>query len=309
MLGETTDNRSTPNEGSHSESGAEMEKARAIGFEFVKALGRKLSNGNLELPPFPDVAVRVQNAISHPNVDAKKVARVVLSEPILTTRILRLANSAYLHRGGMEVTHLRTAISRVGLDMVRNAAVALAMDETFVVRTGSFMQERLKQLRKHSLEVAALSYVLTKRFCKHYKPDEAMLAGLLHEIGKFYILTQVEAFPELFVNDRLLDELTEQWYPGIGCAIVESWGFGKAVVIAVDEHNDLSREHPGPLDLADMVQVANILSEMMDSTSAGKLDLDGIAACRRMNLNAEISVSIIQKSAQLVRSLSQALSE
>lgn len=309
MIEETADNYPTTGGGSNTASADDIEKARAIGFEFVKELGQRLSDGNLELPPFPDIAIRVQNAISVPDADAKKVARIVLSEPILTARILRMANSAFLHRGNMEVTHLRTAISRVGLDMVRNAAVALAMDETFVARTGSFMQGRLKKLRTHSIEIASLSYVLAKRFCKLYKPDEAMLAGLLHEIGKFYILTRVEAFPELFTDEPLLEALTEQWYTGIGCAIVESWGFGEAVALAVDEHNDRSREHSGPIDLADVVQVANVLSQVMDATGTGKTDLDAIPACRRMGLDAKTSVSIIQKSGDMIRSLSQALSE
>lgn len=287
---------------------ADPDKTRVIGFEFVKELSGKLSTGKLELPPFPDVVVRVQNAVSDPNADAKKLSQIVMSEPILTTRVLRMANSALLNRGTIEVTDLRTAISRVGLDMVRNAAVSFATESSFPSQSNNFVKERLKTLRIHSIEVAALSYLLAKRFCRSCRPDEAMLAGLLHAIGKFYIMTRMEAFPELFADENLLEDLADQWYTGIGYAIVESWGFGELVTQAVDEHNDLSREHSGPADLADVVQVALVLSKLADSKQLGIQDLDDIAAFRLLKLDEETSASVIAESEEMVSSFSQALS-
>jgi HD-like signal output (HDOD) protein len=286
----------------------DTDKTRTIGFDFVKELSGKLSTGKLELPPFPDIAVRVQNAVNDPNVDVKKLAQIVVSEPILTTRILRMANSALLNRGSVEVTDLQTAISRVGLDMVRNASVSLATESCFTTQSNSKLHERLKTLRTHSMEVAALSYLLAKRFCRTCKPDEAMLAGLLHEIGKFYILTRLDAYPELFSDDDLLRNLTEQWYTGIGYAIVEFWGFGETITQAVDEHNDLYREHSGPVDLADVVQVAYLLSKSVDPTQEPVPDLDDVPSFRLMKLDADSRVSVIQESAEMVSSFSQALS-
>jgi HD-like signal output (HDOD) protein len=135
-----------------------------------------------------------------------------------------------------------------------------------------------------------------------------MLAGLLHEIGKFYILTRVEAFPELFTDEKTLEEVTQQWYTGIGCTIVEFWGFGEAVAQAVDEHNDLTRVHSGAPDLTDAVQVAYVVSQFKDPDCIHKLNPAEIPACQLMNIDAEYILSLIQESAEMVNSISHALS-
>ena len=83
-------------------------------FQFVRQLGADLAAGEFDLPPFPDTALKVQQCVSDPDSDIQSLAAIVATEPALAARLMRMANSAMMRRGPMEVTDINTAISRVG---------------------------------------------------------------------------------------------------------------------------------------------------------------------------------------------------
>ena len=276
-------------------------------FEFVQRLAGELSGGKFDLPPFPDIAIRVREVLNDPDVNLDKITQVVRSEPILATRLLRLVNSAMLKRGSIEITDLKTAINRLGFDMVRNASVSMAMDTAFSAPEGSVMRAHIANNRKHSVLVASISYLLALREQGLKKPDEAMLAGLLHDIGKFYILTRVEDFPALFEDATALFDLMTEWHCGVGRAIVESWGFPEQIVNAVDEHHVLDREHAGIPDVTDIVTVANLVAHMADPQCADLPEMNKIPACVRLGVDEKLSESLLLESKEELKSLSQAL--
>jgi putative nucleotidyltransferase with HDIG domain len=276
-------------------------------FEFVKRLGEELARNDFDLPPFPDTALRVREALNDPDVSIDTLSSIVLSEPALTARLLRMANSAMMRRGPLEITDVKTAMSRVGLDMVQNAAVSLAANEAFHASDGSPLREHLDKTRKHSIKVCALAYALAKRVKIAGKPDEAMLAGLLHAIGKFYILTRADDFPELFANAEALEGLLNEWHTGVGRAIVESWGFPEEIVDAVDEHELLDRENLGQADIADIVIVANLLANADEEQTTEQLELDQVPSVLRMKIDGETVRNLIQESDEEIRSMTQAL--
>jgi len=276
-------------------------------FEFVKRLGGELARNDFDLPPFPGTALRVREAMGDPDVSIDTLSNIVLSEPALTVRLLRLANSAMIRRGPLEITDVKTAMSRVGLDMVQNAAISFAANEAFHAADGSQLREHLDKIRKHSIKVCALAYALAKRVKISGKPDDAMLAGLLHAIGKFYILTRADDFPELFANAEALEELLNEWHTGVGRAIVESWGFPEAIVDAVDEHELLDREKVGQADIADIVIVANLIANADEEQTTEQLELDQIPSVLRMKIDGETVRNLIQESDEEIRSMTQAL--
>jgi putative nucleotidyltransferase with HDIG domain len=281
--------------------------SRAAAFEFVKRLAEDLSKGSFELPPFPDVALRVRDALSDPEVSVDKIGRIVLSEPVLSARLLRMANSAMLRRGSLEISDVKSAISRLGFDMVRNAAVSLAMDSTFKVPDRGPLRGHIEKTRSHSVRVAVLSYLLARRQHDSVKPDEAMLTGLLHDIGRFYILTRVDAFPAVFGHPDVLEELLQDWHTGIGRAIVESWGFPEEIAVAVDEHEILDREHFGKADLADVVLAANQLANRGEPGRAQSPPVAEIPSFAKLSLGESIVAEVLAESEQEIHSMSQAL--
>ena len=93
-------------------------------FRFLSDLARELSAGRVDLPSFPDAVARVQHVLSDDSITSERIARVVSSDAGLAARILTMANSTLLHRGGSRVTDLKIAITRIGHDSIRSAALA-----------------------------------------------------------------------------------------------------------------------------------------------------------------------------------------
>ena len=122
----------------------------------------ELSAGKVDLPSFPEIAVRVRRILSDPNSSVDQVVRVVGSEPALSARLMRIANSASLNRSGKAVTDLRTAINRIGHNMVRSASISFAMAQIRKSNKLAGLEDQLKQLWNESTSVAALSFVLAR---------------------------------------------------------------------------------------------------------------------------------------------------
>ncbi len=277
------------------------------GFAFVQFLGNELASDSFDLPRFPETALRIQEALKDPDISIDSLSNIVLTEPMLTVRLLRMANSAMMQRGPLEVTDVKVAMSRIGLNMVQSAAMSIAADEAFQAPAGSLMSMRLNKIRNHSIKVCALAYVLAKKVKGTCNPDDAMLAGLLHSIGKFYILARADESPELIANEAALERLLSEWYTGVGRAIVEFWGFPAHIVDAVDEHELVDRMITGNADLTDIIVVANFLAKAEQDKAEVQLTLDQMPSVLRMNLDGETLLNHIQESDEEISSMMQAL--
>jgi HD-like signal output (HDOD) protein len=280
----------------------------ATAFDFIRSLAGELSGGKVDLPSFPEVAVRVRRILSDPKSSVDQVVRVVGSEPALAARLLRIANSASLNRSGKVITELRTAISRIGYNMVRSACISFAMAQIRNSNKLAGLEHPLQELWRRSTRVAALAFVLA-RICTRSRinPDEAMLTGMMHSIGKLYVLTRSAAHPELFANAAVLDEILEQWHPSIGKAILENWEFSEAMAQAVGEQEELDRTEPETADLSDIIAVAVLMVRHGEDLSALQAGLGDLPAAVRLDLDEARLVSVIKDSAAEVSALSEAL--
>lgn len=273
-------------------------------FSFVRQLGEELAAGEFDLPPFPDTAVKVQQCVRDPDSDIRQLAAIVATEPALAARLMRMANSALMRRGPIEVQDINTAISRVGMAMVQNAAVSFAAREAFQFPPGSAFLDELNKLRKHSLRTAAISYVIARYSKFNGNADEAMLAGLLHSVGKFYIFMKAADHPELFEDKDAIQNLLSQWHTGVARAIVESWDFPETVSIGVDEQELKERDRIAAADLSDVLFISNILARagLRAATELG--DLDALA---RLRMTAEELAELMSEKEEELQSMIDAL--
>jgi HD-like signal output (HDOD) protein len=230
---------------------------------------------------------------------------VVGSEPALAARLLRIANSASINRSGRAVTDLRTAINRIGHNMVRSASISFSMNQIRNSNKLAGLTPHLNDLWERSTYVAAYAYVLA-RTCTRVNPDEAMLTGMMHGIGKLYILTRAAGHPELLASKDMLNEIISEWYPTIGKAILENWNFSESMAGAVGQEN-FTRTEMGAADLTDVVGVAVLMVSYGTDIAGLELSLQGLAAAKRLGMNESKTLSIMQDSAAEVTALSQAL--
>jgi HD-like signal output (HDOD) protein len=277
-----------------------------LAFAFVQSLAAELSKGKVELPSFPDIALRVRKVLSDENVSQDMVVRVVGSEPALAARVMQIANSAALNFSGKAITELRTAIARMGFNMVRSAAIAFAMSQLKKQDALKGLEKPLDDLWKRSAAVAAMSHAVARRYSK-VNPDTALLAGLLHGIGQLYILTRSAQHPGLFANQAVYAGIVRDWHSAIAKALLENWEMADEVVEAVSNFEDMEREHTGPVDLTDVVTVGNLLAAFKDHPDTIELNMHDVMACKRMKVDRADYEQLIDESESEIDTLRQAL--
>src|SRR5579863_6393182 len=234
--------------------------ASTAAFEFVRDLSLELSASTIELPSFPDVASRVQKALAEENASSERVVRVIGAEPMLATRVLSMANSAALNPGGKQISELRTAVTRLGFDALRAATVSFAMAQMRSAAAYKNVQRFLDALWQQSVLVASLCFVISRRVGKT-NADTAMLAGLVHGVGKLYILTRSQRHPALFADQAMYQHIVNDWHASIAKVLLENWHMADEIVVAVHAHSDDSRQLRGTTAvLADVLEVAVTLA-------------------------------------------------
>jgi len=283
-----------------------QDSSHSAAFAFVQALASELSHGKVDLPSFPDIVPRIRKALADDNVTPAKVVRVVSSEPALAARLLQVANSAAINFSGKAVTDLRTAVARLGFNMVRSAAIALAMSQLKKVESLKGLEKPLDELWRRSASVAAMSHVVARRLTS-VNPDTALLAGLLHGVGELYILTRASQHPQLFEDQSAYHGIVHDWHTSIAKALLENWEMAEEIVQAVSEFESLDREQPGPADLTDVLAVAYLMVIYQDHPESIELNMQGVAACRRMQLDQGAYQRLILESADEVAAMRQAL--
>ena len=252
---------------------------------FVNELIEDLESGSLQLPTLPEVALRVRDVVDDEDANANQIADIIAQDAALSARLLQVANSP-LYRGRQEIDRLSMVVSRLGNKLVRNLVTSQVMKQMFQA-TNEMVDQRLRSVWEHSVQVAAISRVLAGN-TPGVLPDQAMLAGLLHDIGILPILYRAEERDELLDTPGLLDELIARLHTRIGGAILKHWKFPEMLVAVAAEHENLERDHSGPADLIDVVQVANLQSHMDTDHRLAGVDWSTISAFKRLGLDDDV---------------------
>jgi HD-like signal output (HDOD) protein len=272
-------------------------------FQFLSDLARELSAGRVELPSFPDAAARVQHVLSDDSITSERIARVVSSDAGLAARILTMANSTLLHRGGTPVTDLKIAITRIGHDSIRAAALAYATAQVRHAAELAHIRSDLERFWQEGVRVAALAHAMAKE-SRLLRPDEALLAGLLHNIGKVYIIART---PKAAVKVHIDDDVLRDWHPGIGQALIENWKLPEEIARAVGGQLEIERHHAEPADLQDLLIVAVSIAGQMANNSADDSELANMPAAAAMGLTDSAVIRIMLESQTEMETLQAAL--
>jgi len=277
-----------------------------VAFTFVQALASELSGGKIELPGFPHIVMRVQKVLGDQNADCNRIVKVLGSEPVLASQIVRMANSAALNPSGALVTDLRAAVSRVGLDTVRSATIAFAVRQLRDAPLLKGLEAPLGLLWKRSVLVASLSCAIARRLTA-VNPDTALLGGLLQSFGRLYILTRASGHRTLFADQESYQAIEHDWHLSIAAALLENWGIADEIVQAVHESENFERESRGPLGLADVLVVGTILAEHHNQPQVLNAQVHCAKPLQKLKLDAKACEAFIAESAADLESLREAL--
>lgn len=214
-----------------------------------------VKSGQQQLPGLPDIAVRVRNAISKEEADVQTIAKLVQSDIPLTARLIQIANSP-LYRGVMPVEDCLKAITRLGLDVTKNLVTSFALRRAFSARN-SRTRKRVEQVWKHSVQVAAIAFILG-RITPRLNPDHGMLAALIHDVGVLPLYVYAENHKELLNDSEALDSLEKELRTRLGKMVLAHWRFDKEFLEIIDAAEDWLRDPSPEADYGDVVLISQV---------------------------------------------------
>lgn len=229
--------------------------------EFRRAISAA-TVGELTFPTSLDAARRVLVAVENPDIGLAALSKIVVAEPLLSAKVIRLANSVALNPGNMPVRDVRQAVVRVGMDPIKALAMVLIMDQLRHSQRHSACRELSNRLWERSVHVAALAYVLAKKLTR-LNADEAMFAGIVHDLGRFYLLSRAVDFPVLLENRSVLAETVNDLAERMTTRVLGELNLPAAVIEAVSASREFSGAMP-PATMGDVLFIARAVSPRPD---------------------------------------------
>lgn len=156
----------------------------------VQLIEERLTEGGMDLPIFRGVVLELQNVFSKDDYDLKEVVEIILKDQVLASRVLKVANSSF-YAGLKSAKTIQEAVVRLGAQSVSNLAVVVTQGQIYTSpRKG--INRFLERLWSHAIGTAFAAQWLSSRLGLNRLCDESFLAGLLHDIGKLFLLKVIE---------------------------------------------------------------------------------------------------------------------
>ena len=271
--------------------------------EIYFSIGSALKDDKLPLPSLPDVAVRIHGLIESDSANAETIAHAVNSDPAIAAKLLKTANSP-LYRGASSFESTQAAIVRLGLSTTRQLVTTFAMRSVFQ-SDNPILNEHMNRIWRHSIDVASLCYVLA-RLNRGLNPEQALLAGLLHDVGNIAIIAYAESHPYMLANEDTLVTVMDTMRSEIGSMILRKWEFPAELCEAAENAEEWMSPGNPNLNYTDLV----ILAQLQLDTDDNAPSIASVPAFSKLSdqtLTLEGKLAVLEEASDQVSEMKQLL--
>ena len=261
----------------------------------------------LIFPTTAEMALKVQRVLDDPSCSLEHLAKLVHADPLLSARVVAVANSVIYNRSGRTITDVGNAVSRIGFNTLRVLAAAVVVRQMESMARTPAHRKMAIRLWEHTAHVAALAQVIARRVT-HLDPDTAFFAGIIHEVGGFYLISRAANFPDLLDGAHgSLVAWGERGAAEVGRAVLKRLGAPAPVLEAIEGLWQGYLAMP-PRTLADTLlladQLAPVESPLSQLAGTGR---EGVDVHIEVALDDKTLSTVLKESAQEVESLIAAL--
>ncbi|MCL1861669.1 MAG: HDOD domain-containing protein [Proteobacteria bacterium] len=193
----------------------------------------ELEEGHLNFPTAMEISLRIKQLADNPNSSIDDIVAVVRAEPVLSAKVIRMANAMLLNPYGAYITSVNNAVKRIGLAALRCLAFAVSAEQITQDHRSPHLRKLASGLWQHSADVASWAYV----FAHHLRtanPDTAMLTGMMVDIGQFFLLARAASYPALESNIDRFSEFMAVWKDPISRSVLEAFELPEEIIDALD---------------------------------------------------------------------------
>lgn len=274
---------------------------------FSERIEHELVAGQLTFPTVMDLSLRIKQLADAPDTPLDAIARLLKAEPVVSAKAVRLANTVGTNPFHAPVTSVDEAVQRIGLDTLLGLAFAVSAEqlakdlrtvELRLVATGLWM---------HTVDVACWAQAIARE-TRTVKPETALFAGMMTDIGLFFLLARVADYPAVTEELERFAEFAYTWSIPVGRAILESFHLPDHVLDAYPAREKLYGGTWPPSSLADTVLLATLvaqtpnpfdtllgverptLSQAIVTSNVDELHLNAMLAAAETSRNAMLAV-------------------
>lgn len=216
-----------------------------------------------DLLPFPAVALKLMQACKDPKNGARELCQIIECDASLSTDLLRISNSSLYGCAGQIKTVEHAAVV-LGVSGLRDLALSAAAADVFAA--GEEQHPASQALWQHSLGCATVARILAEHV-EDVSPDEAFVAGLVHDVGKLIFIEILKDDYDLMSKSMLgiciVEDEAECFgvsHTQLGQRCGEEWGLPLGISDAIGFHH--APRDADAVELASVVSAANQLSKI-----------------------------------------------
>jgi HD-like signal output (HDOD) protein len=268
--------------------------------QFLQDLNQAIDSNRLTLPTLPEVALKVRDAVEKENSSANQIADIIASDAALSARMLQVANSP-LYRGRMPIDNLQMAVARLGIRLVRSLVISIIMQQIFQA-TNDLLDAKFHQIWEESVQIAAFCRVLSSNL-NHLDKEQAMLAGLIHNIGALPVLAMSETQNKLMEDPAELDRIIDILSPQIGQRILKMWDFPDSLIDVPANFLNLQYDSNNDGDYVDVVLVARLQTLMNSERGVDTSEWSQVPSFGKLGMEPEVNLIEIEGVAEDVQNI------
>jgi HD-like signal output (HDOD) protein len=249
--------------------------------ELFQSLLQAFMQKKLDLPALPEAALKIRQAINTPGVGSSEIIQIVQTDPVLSARLVKVANSP-LYGTWREIKTVRDAVRRLGLETTKHLSFSLSVKKLFSARS-SLIKNYIHKIYLESTAVASIAYVIAQQQAPHLDPEQALLSGLIQNLGLIPILKYVDGHPSMMQTTEQLGKSLESLYVPVSTLILNEWNFDPEFLQIIEHARNWTRDTGEQADYCDVV----IAARLIYLQRMGELpveDLDQLAVIKKLKL-------------------------
>ena len=269
--------------------------------QFFNSFAQAYRENKLSLPSLPQVAIKLRKAMENPDIGVKEVISIVQVDAPIVAKLIQVSNSA-LYAPTSQIKNCHDAVTRLGLETTRKLVMGISVKQLFQCKSPELMS-KMQQLWKKSLHVSSLSFVLAQE-AGGVNPEDALLAGLICDIGAIPLIHFAEQHPESYPNLDDLQLVMPYLNPPVGSLVLHTLGFSKEITDIPKHAEDWYYESDSDkLTLIDVVILAKLHSYFGTPRAKELPFINSIPAYAKLKngkLSPDFSLDILVKAQQRI---------
>lgn len=260
---------------------------------FFNAFSDYYKQGKLIVPTLPDIAIRLRTAMQK-DIGISDAVKIVNMDPVVASRLIQIVNSP-MYRTAIPISNCHDAINRLGLNITRNLVTSICMRNLYK-SSKKHINEQIHNQWLQSIRVSSISQTLAG-LTRKANPDEALLAGLIHNIGAVPVLIFADSLPNTAYTLEDVQACIEITQSHIGAEILKRWQFPEALLNIPMQVESWYFDSGKQLTLSDIVLLAKFHSLLGTHAKQKLPPINTLPAFQKLGdntLTADMSLQLLQ---------------